>query len=381
MRVTCVSNALDAGGAERVFVWLASTLTSVGHNVTFLTLQNDIRDFYSLPPHVVRQRAPSGVSHICRWYGWRCHLRRLKLLKAEIARTRPDVVISFIDTTNTSVLMALMSTGTPVIVSERIDPRQHRIGIRWDMLRRLYYPQAATVVVQTNAVSKWARSIWPHWKVETIPNPVFPINQPNIGVCERPPWFHRKNIVAMGRLVEQKGFDMLIEAFAPLANKFPDWGVTIFGDGPLRETLLDRANDLGIKGRIHLPGTTKEPFRVFKHTDLFILSSRYEGFPNTLCEAMACGVPVISFDCPAGPNEIIRHGIDGLLVRPSDIRRLTKVMCSLMEDEQMRLQFGNSALQVLERHNPEIIFSKWRVLLHKTVEKNQAGQAATNSPI
>ena len=217
--------------------------------------------------------------------------------------------------------------------------------------------------------------------METIPNPVFPINQPDIGVRERPPWFHRKNIVAMGRLAEQKGFDMLIEAFAPIARKFRDWGLTIFGEGSLRAELEERLGELGIKDSVHLPGNLRNPFDAIKHADLFVLSSRYEGFPNALCEAMACGIPAVSFDCPAGPSEIIRHGVDGLLVRVLDTDGLAEAMRLLIEDKNMRSKFGRSALNVLERFNPDKIFSKWCVLLQKAVEKNQARQAATNSPV
>jgi glycosyltransferase involved in cell wall biosynthesis len=353
---------LDGGGAERNIVWLAGALAAAGgYSITLLTIRPDIADFYPVPSGVVRIKTPVEAANICRWFGWSCVQRRNRALAVAIQNTRPDVIISFIDTTNISVLMALgKHCDTPVIVAERVDPRRHRIGYRWSVLRSFYYPRAAAVVVQTKTVAEWAQMLWPRWKVATIPNPVPP---PALRNGDRPEWFGPKNIISMGRLVEQKGFDLLIDAFGSLAPHFPDWHLSIIGEGQQRPHLSKRARAWAIGDRVHLVGTVRDPQRVVQHADLFVLSSRFEGFPNALCEAMACGLAVISFDCPSGPAEIIRNGVNGLLVPAGNVEALRSGMLALMKDAAQRRRFGDEARNITDYYSEPRVLGQWEELL------------------
>jgi len=169
-------------------------------------------------------------------------------------------------------------------------------------------------------------------------------------------------VVAMGRLVPQKGFDMLIDAFAPLARNHPDVTLEIWGEGPERSRLERRRDDLGLAGRVRLPGTTTEPHAAIGRAGVFVMSSRREGFPMVLGEAMASGVPCVSFDCPSGPRELIRDGVDGLLVPPNDVPALGAALERLITDRELAARLASRAPEVVERFSLEAILEQWSTI-------------------
>jgi len=176
----------------------------------------------------------------------------------------------------------------------------------------------------------------------------------------------------MGRFYHQKGFDLLLRAFARLKDRYAQWTLTILGDGPLRDELQRLCEKLGVSERVFLPGRVKNPEHFLKQAELFVLPSRFEGFPNALCEAMACGLPVIASDCPSGPREIIRDGKDGVLVPNQDIRALTGAMGWLMSNEAERNRLAAAAVEVIERFGMEKIIKRWESVLCKVLyERNR----------
>jgi glycosyltransferase involved in cell wall biosynthesis len=167
----------------------------------------------------------------------------------------------------------------------------------------------------------------------------------------------------VGRLVPQKGFDLLIPAFAASAHRFPQWELVIVGDGPARAGLQAQIAAFGLTDRVFLPGRAGNIGAWYERAHAYVLPSRFEGMPNVLLEAMSHGLPVISFDCETGPGEIIRHGVDGLLVPPQDIKALAEAMAMLMGDDELRQQLGAGAVETRLRYALPTIEAQWRSLL------------------
>lgn len=358
-RLLFFASSLGAGGAERVLSILANAWAGRGKHVTVVTLATPDTDFYALDPRIERiglagMADSSGPLDAIRHNG-----RRLAGLRRAIAANRPDVVLSLGDQANVLALLAGAGLGGKIVVAEHNDPRRHEIGRAWNLLRRITYPWAARVVMLTEGTRRWALTQWPRWRAVAIPNPVelaAPANPP-------PTCFGPRTVVTLGRLVPQKGHDFLIQAFAAIAGRFPEWSLVIFGEGAERPALERRLAEAGLTGRAHLPGTVGDVAGVLAQADLFVLSSRYEGFPVALLEAMAAGLPVVSFDCDSGPADIITPGEDGLLVPAENVPALADAMAGLMADESERRRLGGNARAVAERFSPVAILARWESLL------------------
>lgn len=350
---------------------MANYWAEQGKDITLITLSSQSDDWYKLHPRV--KRVGLDVLALSAHIGQAIsdNVRRIILLRRALRRAQPDVVISFLDTTNVLTLMASWGLRIPVIVSERNDPCQNSIGSAWCRLRSLLYRHAEAVVVQTCAIRDWAMRLPGIKAIHVIPNPVNPLwnRSEQVSRCHGSAHI----IAAMGRLVRQKGFDILIEAFGRCAAKHPDWSLVILGEGPQRASLETLAADLGIADRVHLVGQVREPAAILKGADLFVLSSRYEGFPNALVEAMACQLPVVSTDCSGGgPRDIIRDEVDGILVPPKDVTALASAMDRLMVDDEQRQRLGRRAGEVVERFSINTVMKLWDDLLAGTAGVSHA---------
>jgi GalNAc-alpha-(1->4)-GalNAc-alpha-(1->3)-diNAcBac-PP-undecaprenol alpha-1,4-N-acetyl-D-galactosaminyltransferase len=355
MKITLVIYAMGLGGAQRVMSILANYWATHGWEVTLITLSGNSRpSFYHLESQVklvqlgIIGDSPSPLTLI--FTGW----RRIRLLREAIIASKPDVIISFLNTVNVITSIATWQLNIPIVVSEHIYPGFTDVNQVWQILMKLTYRHADLVTLLTESAlafypaAKGYRSI-------VMPNPVV---TPDLAIDpER--LLVSPMLIAVGRLQPQKGFDLLIRAFSQLQSKYPDWQLTILGEGPIRKELEELRSQLQSIDRIHLPGQVQNVNAYLRQADIFVLSSRFEGFPMSLCEAMACGLPVLSTDCLSGPREIITDGVDGMLVATEDINALADGLDALMSNPTKRQQLAQSAPQILDRFGLEQVMKMW----------------------
>ena len=383
MRVTLVISTLRGGGAERVVSNMANYWAQKGWPVTVLTIfhgpgapcypldpqvvHHDMRfcrDIRRSKPKAAALRALQEIFDECSPLERRTLIPELGFISAlreAILDTRPEVVVSFINITNIRVLLATHLLGVPVIVSERDDPYRDPITEGPARLRSRLYPMATYLVAQTEEAADYFEAVVGDRR-RAIPNPVLQPELPEPGNGASAPKVGRI-LVGMGRLVQEKGFTLLLSAFSKVAAKHPSWSLEIWGEGPQREELEQLSRELNVSERVRLPGFTGHPFEILNRADLFAMSSIVEGFPNALCEAMACGLPVVSFDCSSGIRQIIRDGVDGVLVRAEDPTALAVALDRLMDDEEERRRLAGKALEITERFGIDKTMARWEQLV------------------
>jgi glycosyltransferase involved in cell wall biosynthesis len=368
MRILCIIPTMGPGGAERAMSYLTAHL-SKRHTVTLLTLEKpNTRSFYPLSPAVeylcVDKLGGHGLHRLCQI------LSRPIALRQTVRIRRPDLIISFMDTTNMTALAACLGLGIPIVISERIDTSKHRIGWAKELGRTYLYQLAYRIVVQTSRVaSHFPASLQP--KIRIIGNPI-----PFSAVAARPlvaDRYGRLRIIAVGRYELQKGFDLLIEAFALIAGESPDWDLVIFGDGPERSRLEARVRQLGLEGRIWLKGTVSDVFQELAASHLMACPSRYEGFPNALAEGLAAGLPAVGYKGVSGVEELILDGTTGLLVAANKrVPGLARALSTLMADPRRRAKLGEAAHRHVGQWAPDCIFALWDNILEEACQEAPA---------
>jgi len=367
MRITLIISSLWGGGAERVASALANGWAEQGDEVSILTFDDQGGQTYAVHEHVAIRclglYRPS--SHVLQ--GLFRSLRRIRVLRRAIRKSGPHVIVSFGSQTNVLTLLATRWLGVPVIIKETVDPLHHDVGRLWSRLRRICYPLADVLVCATAATVARFQAI-ANVRGAAITNPV--LIPSSCGTRQRNACTEGRTLVAMGRLVPQKGFDLLLQAFSQIADRHPEWSLTIIGKGPLQSELEQQRERLRLNERVRFPGELADPFPVLRAADLFVLTSRWETFGMALAEAMACGLPVVSFDCPDGPREIIRDGIDGVLVPPGDVDALAAALDRLMSDSQQRARLAERAPEVTERFSIQSILSLWQQLFSQLGARN-----------
>jgi glycosyltransferase involved in cell wall biosynthesis len=270
-------------------------------------------------------------------------------MRRVLRQIRPDLVISFLPRTNIITLLA--KPNCPVIISERNNAHRQALGPVWGFLRRMMYPRAAALVTMTAGAMKQFDNFGPAIR-RVIPN--------HAAIAQTAPTARDgTSLVAVGRLVRQKGFDLLLDAFAKVAAAHPNWTLTIWGEGEERANLEGQRDALGLHSSVRLPGLTATPGSWTTNADAFVLSSRYEGWGLVVGEAMSAGIPTIAFDCEFGPSEMITHGETGLLIAPEDVQALAGGLDRVMQDAVLRQRLARAGKKAMRRFAPDKVTQLW----------------------
>lgn len=365
MKILIFLNSLAGGGTERAAAVLANFWARRQWEVTVLTLAPESEDFYRLHPAITRISLNLSGASSNALDGLLQNARRVRALRRILRRLRPVVALSMMSTPN--VLLAFAAQGIPqlcTIGSEHCYPPHAPLGRMWSALRRTMYGRLSALVALTGECAAWIEQHSGATHVPVIPNAAIwplPDNPPRITpqpLCAP----GRRLVLAVGRLNPVKNFGALVNAFAALADKYPDWDLVILGEGPERPALEAAIRGRGAQARIFLPGIAGNVGEWYARADLFAMTSHSEGFPVALAEALAHGLPAVSFDCNTGPRDIIRHGIDGLLVPAGDSAALIQALERVMGDAHFREQLAARAPEARERFSIEKITRMWEDL-------------------
>jgi GalNAc-alpha-(1->4)-GalNAc-alpha-(1->3)-diNAcBac-PP-undecaprenol alpha-1,4-N-acetyl-D-galactosaminyltransferase len=344
---------LSAGGAQRVFSQLANAWAAEGRNISVVTLSGADTDFFHLASEIRRNSiaglAPSHgpISAI------RANLRRLFALRSAFRASGAKRLLSFTGSMNVLTVLAASGMDIRVTISERNDPARQSLGRVWDFLRRRIYPMADLVTANSQGALASLSAFVPAEKLAFLPNP---IGQQSSTVKAR---LNGPTILNIGRLNRQKGQDVLIDAFAQIAQVREDWCLMIIGSGECEGALRQRAMQRGVAERVSFVGQVDDPFPYYRAAQIFALPSRYEGTPNVLLEAMSAAMPCIVSDASGGPLEYIADGESGLVVPVEDVARLSSALETLMDAPDLRARLGAAGRERLGQHGFGQVLAAW----------------------
>ena len=352
MKIVFLLSSLGSGGAERVVSLLANKMVAQGHQMEIICLKfNDV--YYQTDPRVKVTLAMKQTKN---------RLTEVFWLRKYLKKQNPDVVIPFTEGVYCFTILSLLGTGIPIIASERLDPAA--MSITRKILKRLLLPYADWLVVQTQNIKDY----FPEGiqkKTSIIYNPV------NDSVFNLPSLQGRagerlNRIISVGRLYPQKNQEMMIRAFAKVADEFPDWQLVIYGEGPLRESLELIVESLEMKDRVLLPGRTEHVVEELRKSKIFCMSSDYEGMSNSMIEAICVGLPIVTTDV-SGVKELLDNGKNGVIVPCGDVDELSKTFLELMNNERLMEEYSKKSYSKRELFRIDSIVNQWEQLILQVI--------------
>jgi len=361
MKIVIYLHCLTFGGTERMAVHIANHFSDVGCEVTVLCNMDPGYVSYPLRKEVstvvmdVGGKRGSSV-----FKSLKDKYRRIMAVRREVKRLNPDYLISMTPTSNIAAAIGCFGLKLVKVGREQNYPAAEPPGKKKrTKYRGLTYRWLDTVVAQTDKTKLWLKENTSAKKIAVIPGAVvLPLERSSPVVIPQLQGDF-KLLLAVGRLTAAKQFDHLIRAFKHTSERLPGWQLVILGEGNTRESLEELVDELELGSTVLMPGFVGNAGDWYKEADLFALTSAYEGFPNAVIEALAHGVPVVSYDCDTGPKEMIENNINGLLVTPNSVEDLQDSLMQLMGNDEKRRAAGESAINIIDRLNINTICEQW----------------------
>ncbi len=373
---------LCIGGAERVICNLAEYFYSEGYRVTMVTKVRDEKE-YELNPGIIRiiaditpeEETASRIRNL---------FARIAKLKRIWKEVKPDVIVSFIRKNNLMAIASAAQLGIPVVVSVRSAPERELKGFGFKTITFLLFRQAAGVVLQTRE----AYNFFPGYiraKAVVLPNSINPdflkaseeltlattINHDKkMTVYDRiPSSVKEKRIITVGRIDDNKNQRLLVEAYAKIADYYPDWSLELIGDGSGRQALEEYVNILPCKDRISFTGAVDDVAKRMREASIFVLPSKIEGMPNALIEAMVMGMACISTDCPCGgPRDLIAADeSNGILVPVDNVDAMAMALKRLITNDPLRQSMGDNARKIIATLHPDTVNKQWKNYIENVI--------------
>lgn len=353
--------SLEAGGAERVVATLSNNLIDY-YDVTIIILfESPI--FFDIDSRIrivfcgTRYKPVYSLKH-----SLKTHFRLTRSVVKNLKAHHIDVIIGFMTTPNIYAIIAARMARIPCIISERVHPEYIKTSKFWFTLRKRLYPFANKLIVQTQDISDYFSKFVNTKKIEIILNPLNPdlVNKKNRQTS------NDNLILNVGRLDYQKNQDMLIKAFANVNHE--NWKLIIVGDGEEKANYEQLINNLQLQNKVVLIGNVSNIAAYYNKADVFVFTSRFEGFPNALTEAMYYGLPCISTDCPSGPSELISDNVNGFLIPSENQQALEEKLELLMNNSELRKKVGHAAEQNIDKFKVETVSLEWQKIINNLLD-------------
>jgi glycosyltransferase involved in cell wall biosynthesis len=364
MRILFVCRHIGSivGGVERSAINLMNEMVGRGHDISLITWDAaGSSAFFPMDDRIDWMCMDAGDP--MRKAGLLLRIKRIRKYRGYVRDRRPDVVIGYQHGAFLFAAMGLLPRRIPVVLAERNTPDRMEF-LREGRYRRWVFQSmrlAAAITVQLKSyVERYP--VYLRDRIVAIPNPVYAPDGTASPGADRP----TLTLLSVGRLSYQKNYESLVRAFASVADDFPAWKLRIVGEGERRPEIEALVSELSLSDLVELPGPVRDVSAEYRSSDLFCLPSLWEGFPNTLAEAMAHGLPCVAFADCAGSNELIRHDVNGMLAAGNgDTGTLADALRRLMADAATRRRQGASAREITNTYKPQSIFDRWEQLFRE----------------
>lgn len=349
-KVSFIITDMSSGGAERVMSLIANYFDKQGIETQILAIKSN-RMEYSLNKNVKFNFIGTSSNPLMRFF--------IRLYNIRKETRDSDVVIAFLWHCNVYTILATMFSGKKIIISERSDPNKEMRGkfrfLKW--FRNMCYHVVDTIIFQTlDAMNYYRGKLYN--KGTVIPNPISP-NLPKVYNGIR-----KKRLVAVGRLTEQKNMPVMIEAFARIHKEFPEYTLTIYGEGELKEKLIQQVEKLFLTHAVDFAGFKNNILYEIADAKIFLTSSNFEGISNSMLEGLAMGIPVVATDCPVGgARQFVKTGWNGELVPMNNVSAFENAIRKILVDDDYWKELSNNAINIRKELSIDSIGQEWVKLL------------------